>query len=196
MNIREIPEAGKHTSPENYIFASDTELRKIDAYLRSDALNHDLHVVERELFSRLLALGRTLLQVFLHARGTGDSGPVVRGHSGESLPRHEVKQRGYLSIFGELEIKRTRYWKRGQPGVCPLDAELNLPAERQSYLLQEWGTLLGMNDSFDQVYAKLESILGVRFARPELPVGGGIRIERSWICGRNAVGHGAPGAAA
>jgi len=71
---------------------------------------------------------------------------------GVDLPYHSTKTRkNYLSIFGKVPIRRAYYWGQGaDTGWCPLGAELNLPKQRFSYLLQEWGELLGVDSSFDR----------------------------------------------
>lgn len=58
--------------------------------------------------------------------------------TGEQIPFHSLKQRNYLSVFGDIKISRAYFWKSGMAGLFPLDAELNLPAHHHSYLLDKW----------------------------------------------------------
>lgn len=143
---------------------SKGRLEAILEFLRTGAQERELHEVERELLTRLLMLGRTLVQVFVAKKGTGKvpEGRVTRP-SGEELPYHSIKARGYASIFGEVEIPRAYYWSPGEKGWFPLDAELNLPEQRYSYLLQEWGELLGADGAFEKVTERLETLLQVKF---------------------------------
>ena len=143
------------------------KLEAMLGFVRGDAQEQELHEVERELFGRLLSLGRSLLELALVEKGTGKetSGTVVTTPAGERLPYHSIKTRKtYLSIFGAVSIRRAYYWRAGaQDGWYPLDAELNLPEKRYSYLLQEWGELLGVDGSFAKVTDRLETLLGVKF---------------------------------
>jgi len=138
------------------------ELLCILEWNRENAQDLDLHEVERGLYRRLLALGGTLLRCHLAKRGTGKTGGDVL-RDGVPLPYHSDKERAYLSIFGLLEIERAYFWETGHAGVCPLDAELNLPETRYSYLLQEFGELIGVSQAYDRVTDYLERLLGVSF---------------------------------
>jgi len=133
-------------------------------FVRTDAQGLQLHEVERGVFFRLLQLGLTLLRVFLAHKGTGE---VVGGRTttpdGVELPYHGTKPWTYLSSFGTLTIGRAYYWKEGaEVGWLPLDAELNLPDHRYSYLLQEWGSLIGTGRAYEQITKQLETLLRVK----------------------------------
>jgi hypothetical protein len=138
------------------------ELLRLLEWNREEAQTLDLHEVERGLLKGLLALGNTLLRSHLARRGTGKAGGEVL-RDGAPLPYHSFKSRAYLSIFGLLQIRRAYFWKEGQPGVSPLDVELNLPETRYSYLLQELGELIGVSQAYDRVTDYLARLLGVSF---------------------------------
>lgn len=138
------------------------QLEHLLEWNRQDAQSLDLHEVERGLFKRLIALGLTLLLCHLARRGIGKAGGDVL-RDGVSLPYHSNLSRTYLSIFGKLKIERAYFWEAGQAGVCPLDAELNLPETRYSYFLQEFGELIGVNQAYDKLTDYLERLLGVSF---------------------------------
>jgi len=138
------------------------ELERLLAWNREDAQDMPLHEVERVLLKRLLQLGGTLLRCHLAERGTGKAGGEVLS-DGVRLPYHSDKERTYLSIFGALEIERAYFWEKGQKGVTPLDAELSLPETRYSYLLQEFGEMIGVGQAFDKVTDYLQRLLGVTF---------------------------------
>lgn len=109
----------------------------ISEYVRGPALSKDLFTVELTLFHMLLGLGRTLLREVVERHGGGKvDGPIIRNQ--KVLPFHMEKPTNYLSIFGEIEIRRAYYWKRGEKGFFPLDATLNLPRRKYSYLLEKW----------------------------------------------------------
>lgn len=141
------------------------QFEAILAFARTVAQGLELHEVERGLFQRLLELGRALLVETVAEKGTGreQAGSAIRTDDGAKVPYHSTKTRSYLSIFGEVSIPRAYYWQAGARGVCPLDGEWNLPEQRYSYLLQEWGELLAVDGSFERATERLDAFLGLKF---------------------------------
>lgn len=119
--------------------------------------------VERELFSQLLLLGLTLLKAHVAAQGDGDAGPTLEadGHEVQRLP--EPRQPRYLSIFGELLIRRFVYARREGQKVerAPLDETLGMPAGEFSYVLEDWLQRLCVKDSFHEACQSLRMLLGL-----------------------------------
>jgi hypothetical protein len=119
--------------------------------------------VERGLWSRLLALGRSMLERFVAAQGTGDLGPVIE-HEGRSLRRLEQRHdRRYVSIFGELTIHRHVYGTREtqKHELVPLDARLRLPEGEFSYVLQDWDQHLCVKGPYAEACQTVQEILGL-----------------------------------
>src|SRR5687768_1640729 len=88
------------------------------------------HVVEEELFRKLLALGRQFYARFLALQGTGDVGERFMLPDGRELRQLENShQRSLTTIFGEFLLDRAVYGTReGQAlEAVPLDARLQLP---------------------------------------------------------------------
>lgn len=122
------------------------------------------HVVEEELFRKLLALGRQLYAQFLALQGTGDVGEHFALPDGRSLRRLEnTHQRSLLTIFGEFLLDRAVYGTREGQAIeaAPLDARLQLPESKFSHLLQNWNQLVATEQPYGQVAKVLEMILGV-----------------------------------
>ena len=70
-----------------------------------------IDTLERSLMSQLLALGHSLLGVFLAKQGDGDQGETVPAEGGPTLKRlPQPHQRRYLSVFGEHTITRFVYF--------------------------------------------------------------------------------------
>ena len=135
-------------------------LQEIAAYVQGEALGQDLYSVEKELFKRLLRLGHAFLSEVIARRGTGKAdGPVEVGD--EVLPYHLDRERTHLSIFGELQINRAYYWRPGKSGYYPLDAELNLPSRRYSYLLSEWAQGLIVEEPYEKAMQRVAGFLGI-----------------------------------
>jgi hypothetical protein len=107
------------------------------------AVEQDLRTdqVERDLMRRLLAIGLTVLNVFVARHGDGDSGPTVEAPEGRILQRlPEPHLRRYVSIFGELLIPRVVYGTREGQRIesVPLDRALGMPEGEFSYVLEDW----------------------------------------------------------
>ncbi len=128
-----------------------------------------LDAVEREAFRGLLEVGRLMLETRLAAEAARDQAPEVAGPCGRKLPYHSHKPVSYRSVFGEIEVKRAYYWEEGcGEGFCPLDARLNLPERKDSYVLQEWALRMGVAESFDEVQAGLSELLGLEVPKRQL----------------------------
>lgn len=122
------------------------------------------HVVEEDLFRKLLALGRELYGWFLKLQGTGDVGERFTLPEGRQLRRlQELHRRPLLTIFGEFVLERAVYGTReGQViEAVPLDARLQLPESKFSHLLQCWDQLLATEEPYAQVSQTMEMILGL-----------------------------------
>ena len=72
--------------------------------------------VERELFSRIMTLGREALQAFVDDCGTGNQGETTRDSKGHELPYVRDRICRYQSIFGEIDIVRAYYQKKENTG--------------------------------------------------------------------------------
>ena len=148
---------------EQALLKSQEQLQAIQAYVEeASSQGERIDKVERELFSQLLLIGRTLLKGFVVAQGDGDVGPTLR-HEDRTLQRsEEVQPRRYLSIFGELVISRYVYAEgEKRKAVAPLDARLSLPADEFSYVLADWLQRLCVKESFREGTSSLRELLGV-----------------------------------
>jgi hypothetical protein len=99
------------------------------------------HQAERDIWQRILAVGRVALGQFFALQGTGDQGETLTlpdGNTRQRLP--DLHPRRYVSIFGSFDLRRTVYGSReGQKiDFVPLDNRLQLPASDFSYVLQDW----------------------------------------------------------
>lgn len=120
--------------------------------------------VELAIFRRLLRLGAVLLRLFFEARGAAKPvGPVV-SVDGTELRSHDRRAIGYVSIFGKLRIWRHAFTAPGQPVVCPLDAQLSLPARCYSDVLREWATYGATDGAYRESRTVLERVLGLKLS--------------------------------
>jgi len=76
------------------------------------------------------------------------------------LPRErKLRGRDYFSLFGKFAEARTCYRAAGEPGIFPLDQQVNLPERCYSYFLQEWMTLRRLRKSGRETLAKIITFL-------------------------------------
>jgi len=123
--------------------------------------------VERDLFARLLALGRLLLEVFFAhcARRSAQQGVAskdgVASKAGRRLRLHSWKPRRYVSVFGPVQIERPYFWAKGRGGHVPMDEALSLPEDTYSDLLREQVDLLSAQMAYGKTAAVIERLLGI-----------------------------------
>ena len=55
-----------------------------------------------------------------------------------------------VSLFGKFAVARTCDRTPGEPGIFPLDAQVNLPERCYSYFLQEWMTVFEVEHPFQE----------------------------------------------
>lgn len=122
-----------------------------------------IHAVERGIWSHILAIGRSALELYLSLSGDGDVGPTLELSEDECVHRLPHKQsREYQSVFGCFRLERYVYGTRvGQKIACvPFDSHLQLPESKFSYLLQDWDQSLAVESPYSQVNKTLARILG------------------------------------
>jgi hypothetical protein len=119
--------------------------------------------VERGLHEELRKLGLTVVEQFVKAAGDGDLGSTVKRNDRELKRSRELHTKKYHSIFGRLEIKRYVYHTREQQAAVyvPTDAKLGLPAEEQSYVLEDWSQRLTTNQPYAEARDILRELLGI-----------------------------------
>jgi len=149
---------------EEAILKAQTQFDEmLDLVRRAPATNSTIDQVERDLWVRLLAVGRAMLEGYVAGYNTGDFGPTLE-REGRSVRRLEaLHHRRYVSVFGELAIPRSVYGTREtqKHEVVPLDALLNLPEGDSSYLLQEWDQIFCVQNSHAKSRQTVERILGI-----------------------------------
>jgi len=127
-----------------------------------------IDLVERDLMQHLLQIGLALVQAFVAGSGDGDVGDIATppGSSEPKCRLPEQHQRRYVSIFGELQIRRWVYGTREGQKIeyLPLDERLGLPASDFSYVLEDWSQRLCVKEAFAEAAQGLETLLGLRLS--------------------------------
>jgi hypothetical protein len=124
-----------------------------------------VHEVERGVWQRLLHLGRTTLGHFFDLHGSGDLGETVTLPDGQAWQRlPEPHPCRYVSIFGEFTLARTAYGSREGQKIefVPLDNRLQLPASAFSYVLQDWGQGLCVEQAFGPAQSTVARMLNLK----------------------------------
>jgi len=145
---------------EELINTARNEFERVLQYVvKTD--NTQISDMEKGIFRHLLKIGFILLLVYVQKFAV----KVTNCHidkNGVKREFHSVRNRDYLSVFGKIEIIRPYYWRKGSEGICPADAELNLPEGVYSYLLQEWGTCLSTEQPYEKAAAFLNTFLNMQ----------------------------------
>lgn len=145
---------------EKSIAQADGQFKALIAYVRGEAQQEEAHVVEKRLFREGMRMLLALLEAYFAAKEGGGVGPAVQLENGEVLGRERIKTRRYLSVFGELELRRAYYHEDGQPGVFPLDGEANLPERAYSYFVQELVEREAVRLTYEEAVGHLEELFG------------------------------------
>ena len=118
---------------------------------RGAAEGLSLDDVERGVLGKVLDMGLAAINFFLAAQGNGDLGPSVEPEDGRILYRSAaVEKRSLRTIFGEHTFEAYVYSSGSKRKIelRPIDARLNLPAGKASYLLQEFSQLFCVEKAF------------------------------------------------
>ncbi len=134
--------------------------QEISEYVRGEALRKDLYSVENDLFEYILRMGREYLGEVIARHGTGKIDGLIKVGD-NTLAYHMDKDTTYLSIFGEVKIDRAYYWRKGEKSFFPLDADMNLPDRRYSYLLNKWvqGTIV--EETYERAVGRFAELLHI-----------------------------------
>jgi len=125
--------------------------------------------LERKLTEEGQELLRLLLQEHLDRRSPGEAtGPVRDAQGTERSQPPRLHERSQGSVFGPVQVCRMGYGGEGLSSLHPLDAELNLPAERYSHELRRWAAEEAAKGSFDEAVASLGRHSGTKVPKRQL----------------------------
>lgn len=133
-----------------------------DAIVKAADEGTSAYDVEKYLWLKMLSLGHNAMGLFFKSCGDGNKGEVVTLPDGEQVKRLEERRiKMYLTVFGEFEISRVVYGSREGQKIqhVPLDARLQFPESKFSYLLQDWDQSIAMEMPFGQVNSTISRIL-------------------------------------
>jgi hypothetical protein len=105
------------------------------------------------------------LQGHIDSRGDGDIGAAVILIDFVTLNHKRKMLRTLYTVFGEINVNRIGYSRRGHHSLFPLDAQLNLPNGSFSYGLQEMVIRESIKGSFEESLLTIERQTGVRVGK-------------------------------
>ena len=154
---------------ETSIAEGEQALQALIKFAREDASKLEAHEAEKGIFKRLLPIGLAAMKLYFAQRGTGDLGAVITREDGVRLPRETpLRGRDSFSLFGKFKVARTCYRTAGEPGILPLDAQVNLPERCYAYFLQEWMTLFEVEHPFKESTSWFEQLFDLEVAESVL----------------------------
>lgn len=154
--------------PSAYLAAYE-QFAQLVTCLRAPQTQHMTHSqLEQLLETDGRELLRCLLQAHLVERAPGTVTQPVRDLAGETHPHQRTQTRELESVFGTVQVSRTGYGGRGLASLHPLDAELNLPAQRYSHTVRRRAAAVAAAQSFDEVVAALRTQTGARVPKRQV----------------------------
>lgn len=146
------------------------DMQALLAYVTGpEAARQTAATVERTLFRQLLTLGAALLRLFFLTR-VAERPPAPQSADGTLLRYHDQRTTTYFSIFGKLRFERHSFRTPGQPGCCPVDADLSLPERCYSDLLRDWSAYDATDGAYRETVAALERFFGLQLSVQALEV--------------------------
>ena len=135
---------------EQNILNAHTKLTQIVEFITTNANKLEAHQMESDLFENLQSLGVQLMGIYFANIENNNVGESLQNEAGIELKRHGIKTKNYLSLFGNVPVNRTIYWKKRHQTIAPLDKQCNLPASSYSYLVQDMLNSLSLNTPFTE----------------------------------------------
>jgi hypothetical protein len=118
-----------------------------------------LEVESREVFQdhlELRAQKETRLEDVVDADGV-PRGAAEAGH-----------ERGLATVFGEVQVRRLAYRRRGHANLHPADGVLNLPDEKHSHGLRAVAAIEASRGSYDDAVAAIERATGQQVGKRQV----------------------------
>lgn len=140
----------------------------LEAFVRESARKgSSLYDVEKDVLKKVLAIGHAAIEVFLQAQGDGDLGERLETQTGTVLYRSEqTAPRPLRTIFGDHCFQAYVY-SRGRKRkieLRPIDARINLPEGKASYLLQEFSQMFCVEKAFGVGAKQYEAVFGQKLS--------------------------------
>lgn len=126
-----------------------------------------LYETEKGVLAKVLKMGHLAIDGLLQGQGDGDLGPTVQTAGGVELQRSESPvERPLRTVFGEHTFDAYVYAPDPKQKIAlrPIDARLNLPAGKYSYLLEEFTQYFCVEQAFGQAADAFQTVLGQKLS--------------------------------
>ena len=154
---------------EMSIAEGEQALQALLQFAREQAGTREAHEAEQGIFKRLLPIGLAAMKWSFAQCGTGDVGPAITRADGVVLAReNRLRGQDYFSLFGTFAVARTCDRTPGEPGIFPLDAQVNFPERCDSDFLQEWMTMFAVEHPFKESASCFEPLFDLDLAESVL----------------------------
>lgn len=143
-----------------FAMAQDEFLQLVEYLRQGEGRDLSHEELEVALSERGRELQRLLFQAQVDSRGSGPAAEPVCGADGVLRKVERLHERGLLTVFGEVRIRRLGYGTTGVVSFHPLDAELNLPVEAYSLGVRRVVAEQAAQVSFDATGESVEKQTG------------------------------------
>lgn len=149
--------------------AAREEFELLEGRLRSEETSGmDHHELEELVAAQGREVLRKLLQAHLTERAARQpAGPVVAA-DGEERTHRRDGERQLETVLGGVTVSREGYGGRGKETLFPLDAELNLPAEKYSFGVRRRAAEAAARGSYDEAVKLLAETTGAKVPKRQL----------------------------
>jgi len=131
---------------------SRRDMKKLEDELSSnDAMHAPLHEIERMLEAKGREMLRAMMQAHFDLRSAQERRVEVRDKAGVERLKVRRSSRTVETKFGEVELDRNLYQAPNADALAPLDAAMELPAEKYSYEVRRIVAEQAARASFDEV---------------------------------------------
>ena len=155
-----IAQTQPNDKPENLLQMAE-QLRQFVQHAAEQG--ESLYEAEKGILTIVLKMGHLATDTFLLLQGDGDLGRTVQTDDGQTLLRSEQPvNRPLRSVFGEHTFAAYVYSPGPKKKIAlrPIDARLNLPEGKGSYLWEEFTQYFCIEQAFGQAADALAIVLG------------------------------------
>jgi hypothetical protein len=157
------------TTPELFAEA-DRRFDAMKTSLTTTTMTASTHTeVEDFIFKTGMSVLLALYQSHLTLRGQAEPVAMPQGADGTTRTHHRGgTSRPMTSLFGEVIVPRSQYEQRQVPSLHPVDAALNLPADKYSLPVRKRVALAGAVSSFDATVETLATTTGAKVPKRQV----------------------------
>jgi hypothetical protein len=148
---------------------SRSQMTKLEDDLSDDAaMSAPLHKIEQMLEAQGREMLRSMMQAHFDQRAAQERVVAVEGADGVERTQLRRGRRNVMTKFGEVELDRNLYQAPAVEGLAPLDAAMELPAEKYSYEVRRIVAEESARASFDEVVELVKKQTGAEVPKRQV----------------------------